>query len=457
MKELRRFEEFIFEAMSRTKLPGLSAAAVDRDGVIWSRGFGFRDVKEGLPATPNTVYGIGSITKSFTAVALLQLQEEGKLSLDDSIGKFLPLELEVKGEPVRIWHLLTHSSGIPALAYAECFIRSVTGAASAWVPTATADDIVTFMAGAGEWALESPGNRWFYLNEGYALLGKVIEAASGLDYREYVRRRILEPLGLESACFLEELENSPEPAAPYVITSEGARERSFVPKGPIAADGGLAMDVLDLSRYARMYLSRGELEGARILSPESVAEMEEARVPVPYQGPFGEEGYGLGLWIIPDFLGRKVIGHGGSVLVYTAHMAYIPEEGIGIALLANASGPRLAQLALYGLALMLGADPEALPFVAHERALEELAGVYEAFRGTMRVEVRPLGEMLAISMKDRYSEQLIPLVPQDLSGEVKRFFTLQNGRRLPVEFLVDEEGVRLVYERYCFRRVGPLS
>ena len=456
MKKLRDFEGFVFEAMSKTGLPGLSAAAVDRKGVIWSRGFGFRDVEAGLPATPHTVYGIGSITKSFTAIALLQLREEGKVSLDDPIGKFLPLDLEVRGEPVRLWHLLTHSSGIPALAYAEAFIRAATGAATAWVPTATADDIVTFMAGAGKWALESPGKRWFYLNEGYALLGKVIEVVSGLDYREYVRRRILEPLGLKSACFLEELEESPEPAAPYIITREGVRERSSVPKGPIAADGGLAMDVLDLARYARMYLGRGSLEGTRVLRPESVSEMEVARVPVPYRGPFGEEGYGLGLWIVPDFLGRKVIGHGGSVLVYTAHMAYIPEEGIGIALLANASGPRLAQLALYGLALMLGADPEALPFVVHGRALEELAGVYEAFRGTMRVEVRPLGEMLAISMKDRYSEQLIPLVPEDLSGEVKRFTSLQNGRVLPVEFLVDGEGVRLVYERYCFRRVGPL-
>ena len=456
MADFKRFEEFIFESMSKTKLPGLSAAAVDRDGVIWSRGFGFRDVGAGLPATPDTVYGIGSITKSFTAIALLQLQEEGKLSVDDPIGKFLPLELAVKGEPVRIWHLLTHSSGIPALAYAEAFIRAATGAAPAWVPTATAEDIVTFMSGAEEWALEAPGARWFYLNEGYALLGKVIEEVSGLDYREYVRRRILEPLRLGSACFLEEIEASTEPAAPYVINREGIQERSSVPKGPIAADGGLAMSVLDLARYARMYLARGELEGARILSPDSIAEMEVARVPVPYRGPLGEEGYGYGLWIIPDFLGRRVIGHGGSVLVYTAHMAYVPEEGIGIALLANASGPRLAHLALYGLALLLGEDPEALPFIAHGRALEELVGVYEAFRGTMRVEVRPLGEMLVISMKDRYSEELIPLVPEDPSGGVKRFFTLRNGRRLPVEFLVDGNEVKLIYERYCFRRLGPL-
>jgi hypothetical protein len=216
------------------------------------------------------------------------------------------------------------------------------------------------------------------------------------------------------------------------------------------------MSVLDLARYVRMFLRRGEIEGGQVLSPGSLAEMERPRVPVPYRGPFGTEAYGYGLWIIPDFLGRRVIGHGGSVLVYTAYMAYLPEEGIGIALLANGSGPRMAQLGLYGLALAVSADPEELPFVVHQRALEELAGVYEAYRGTMRVEVRPLGEMLGIVLRDRYTEQLIPLVPEDLSGAVKRFTTVQNGRNLPVEFTVKGNEVTLIYERYCFRKVGAL-
>lgn len=144
-------------------------------------------------------------------------------------------------------------------------------------------------------------------------------------------------------------------------------------------------------------------------------------------------------------------------MVYTAYMAYIPEEGVGVALLANASGPRLSDLGLYALALALGKDPDAIPTVATQRTLEGLVGIYEAFRGTMRVEVRPLGEFLVIRIKDRFAEQLIPLVPEDLSGEVKRFTTLQNGRVLPVEFLTGEGEVLLLYERYCFRRIGTLT
>ncbi|HID09201.1 TPA: class A beta-lactamase-related serine hydrolase, partial [Candidatus Micrarchaeota archaeon] len=375
MGEFKQFEDYIFEAMSKTGLPGLSAAVVSGDGILWCRGFGFRDVEAGLPATPNTVYGTGSITKSFTAIAVLQLQEEGKLSLDDPVGKHLPLDLEIKGESVRIWHLLAHAAGIPALAYAEAFIRSVTGASTNWAPTATPEDIMTFMRGGEDWALESPGKRWFYLNEGYVLLGKIVELVSGLPYEEYVRERILTPLGLESACFLGDIEASPEPAAPYIIGEERERRRAQLPKGPVSADGGLAMSVLDLARYAMMFLNR---DGG-VLSKGSVKEMEEPRVPVPYRGPFGEEAYGYGLWIIPDFLGVQVIGHGGSVLVYTAYMAYAPKEGVGVALLANGSGPRMAHLGLYGLALALGKDPEELPFVRYGRLLERISGVYEAF------------------------------------------------------------------------------
>ena len=453
MRGFQRFEDFIFETMSKTGLPGLSVAVVDRNEVIWSRGFGFRDVEAGLPATPNTVYGIGSITKSFTAIALLQLRDEGALSLDDPLEEHLPMRLEIEGEPVRLWHLLTHSSGLPALGYGEAFIRSVTGAATNWVPTATSEDIMTFMRGGEDWALEAPGKCWFYLNEGYVLLGKVIEAVSGRPYREYVRERILEPLGLGSACFLGDIEGSPEPAVPYIIAKGRGRHRAQLPRGPVSADGGLAMSVADLGRYAQMFLRRGE----GILSEGSVEEMEVPRVPVPHRGPFGKEAYGYGLWIIPDFLGEEVIGHGGSVLVYTAYMAYIPGEGLGVALLANGSGPRLAHLGLYGLALALGKDPEDLPFVRYGRLLERIAGVYEAFRGTMRVEVRPLGDIPAVHIEDRYSEQLVPLFPEDPFGDEPRFTAFQNGRVLPVEFRLEGGEVTLIYERYAFRRVGPIE
>lgn len=452
-----RFARFVFEKMSETKLPGLSVAAVQGEEVVWKGAFGFRDLALGLPATPGTLYGIGSVTKSFTALAIMQLAEQGKLSVDDPVQEYVPLKVQPRGEPIRIWHLMSHTSGIPALAYAEAVIREVTGAGENWLPIASYSDLLSFMADAGGWAIARPGERWFYMNEGYVLLGAIIEKCSGLSYEEYIKRNVLEPLGMERSFFRkEEVEKDPDAATPYVVTRDGERVPSTYPYGAISSDGGLISSVLDLARYIAMYLGWGEAGGVRLVSRESVEEMETPRVAVPYQGPFGEEGYGYGLQILPNFLGRKLVGHGGSVLVSTAYMGFIPEEGVGIALLANGSGYPLSQLGMYGLALMLGEDPESLPFVQRDKALAELVGVYETYKGTMRAQVKRMGDLLSLEIRDKYTDLIVPLVPEALEGDVRTFYALQRSRRLPVEFRVREGEIDLIYERYLLRKTGKL-
>lgn len=452
-----KLESFIFEKMAETKLPGLSAAAISGEKIVWERGFGFRDLESGLPATPNTLYGIGSITKSFTAIAILQLAERGKLSLDDPVEKFMPIPLRPGGEPIRIWHLLSHSSGIPALGYAEAVIRTVTGAGGKPLPIATASDVLTFMADAGEWAAARPGERWFYLNEGYVLLGALIEKCAGLSYEEYIERNVLGPLGMERSFFRkEEVKGDPDAATPYLITREGRRLPSTYPYGGISADGGLISNAWDLSRYVAMYLNLGELHGTRVLSEESIKAMETPYVREPFQGPFGEEGYGLGLMIYPDFLGRKLLCHGGSVGVATAWMGFLPEERAGLVLLANGSGYPMSQLGMYGLAVLLGEEPCELPFAHWERTLSELTGTYETYKGTMQAQVRRAGDFLMLEFRDRYTELVVPLVPEGREGEVVTFYTWQGRRKLPVEFSMHEGREELTYERYLMRRIGPV-
>jgi CubicO group peptidase (beta-lactamase class C family) len=453
-----KLESFIFEKMAETKLPGLSAAAISGDKIVWERGLGFRDLASGLPATPHTLYGIGSITKSFTAIAILQLAEGGKLSLDDPVEKFLPISLRPSEEPILIRHLLSHSSGIPALGYAEAVIRAVTGAGGKSLPIATASDILTFMADAGEWTVARPGERWFYLNEGYVLLGAMVERCCGVPYEDYVREHILRPLGMERSFFRkEEVEGDPDAATPYVITREGERRPSTYPYGGIFADGGLISNAWDLSRYVAMYLNLGELQGTRVLSEESIKAMGTPCVQEPFQGPFGEEGYGLGLMIFPNFLGRKLLCHGGSVEVSTAWMGFVPEERVGIVLLANGSGYPMSQLGMYGLAILVGEAPDELPFARWERTLSELTGTYETYKGTMQAQVRRAGDFLMLELGDRYTELVVPLVPEGNEGNTVTFYTWQGRRKLPVEFLVREGRVELIYERYLLRRVGPVS
>jgi len=129
---------------------------------------------------------------------------------------------------------------------------------------------------------------------------------------------------------------------------------------------------------------------------------------------------------------------------------------VGIALLANGSGYPLSQLGMYGLAIMLGEDPERLPFVKTDRALAELTGTYETYRGTMRAQVKRMGDLLSLEIRDKYTDLIVPLVPEALEGDVRTFYALQRGRRLPVEFRVREGEIDLIYERYLLRKTGKL-
>ena len=252
--DYEKLENFIFEKMSKTHLPGLSIAIIENGELTYSKGFCFRDLDYGLRATPQTLYGVGSVTKSFTALSIMQLVEKGKLSLNDPVNKHVPLNLEVKGEPVRVWHLLCHASGIPALAYAEALIRYVTGADGKWVPIASSEDLITFMREANQWAFSRPGERWFYLNEGYVILGHIIERVSGMSYDRYVKENILEPLQMNRSFFRkEDVDADADVATPYIITRNGECIKSKHPYG-IFADGGLISNVIDLSHYIRLSL-----------------------------------------------------------------------------------------------------------------------------------------------------------------------------------------------------------
>jgi CubicO group peptidase (beta-lactamase class C family) len=434
--------------MSSTRIPGLSIAVVRGGEVVYARGFGFRDVERGLAATPRTVYGIGSVTKSFTAIAVLKLVEEGKLSLDDEVSKYVPLRLEARGRPIRIHHLLTHSSGIPALAYAEAFIRSQLGLDGTWLPVAKAEDVISFMSDYAGWVHAEPGTRYFYLNEGYVLLGYVVSKVSGTRYEDFVRKYILRPLGMSRTYFEEaEVSADQDVATPYIVDREGRYVRSRFPYG-ITADGGLLSNCEDMARYVSMLIGRGELGGVRILGREYVEAMERKYIDIP-SGMFGDDGYGYGLTVTERFLGRKLVRHSGSVLVYTAFMGYLPDDGVGVVVLANSSGYPLSLIGMYALALALGRDPyEAVPYLKYEEVLEKLQGTYETYKGTYRLQVRRMGDFLAVEYRDRYREVVTPLAPVEVREDYARFYTLSAGGRVEAEFFIDGGRVVMVYERY---------
>lgn len=460
----RQLDDFILEGMRRTHLASVAIALVSKGEVVYQRGYGSRDLETGLPATPRTLYGIGSITKSFTAIALLQLQEKGLLSLEDPVSRYLDFHLKPKGKDILIRHFLSHTSGIPALAYAEALIGHAQHSGDPYLPIGSPQDLIAFMADAEKWAVAEPGERWLYLNEGYALLGEIIAKVSGQAYEDYVRDHILRPLGMERSTFSQaDLNRDDDVATPYLLDREGRHLPGRYLFGRLLADGGLISCAEDMSRYLLFLLSRGKNPDG-ILSPASIEAMEAPRIPTapeaidPHDWRKGTPAtyYGLGL-SSTTFFGRTLVGHGGSVGVATAQLAYIPSEGVGAVVLANGSGYPTAHMAQYALALLLGEDPFAWEPLRVERDLLRWEGIYETYRGTTRVEVRRAGDRLELIFRDRYGEERVPLLPYELKGEEARFFTLSGGRRLWVEFREGPEGPEFIYERYLYRWSGRLT
>ncbi len=452
-----KLESFILEKMSKTRIPSISIAIVKGDSVVYSRAFGFRDIEKGLYATPNTIYGIGSVTKSFTALAILKLVEEGKLDLEDPIEKYVPLDIKPFGESIRIHHLLTHTSGIPALAYAEAYIRGVLGLDRVWLPLATPEDVISFMRDAHQWIASRPGERFFYLNEGYVLLGYIISKISGMRYEDYVKKYILEPLEMRRTYFFEEeVRRDLDVATPYIVDREGKHIPSRFPYG-ITADGGLLSNAMDMARYLSMLINRGLFRDKTIIDSKYIDLMERKYIDVPFK-IFGDEGYGYGLIVTEKFFDKKLIHHSGSVLVYTAFMGYIPSEKLGVVVLANALGYPLSYIGMYALALALGHDPEKeLEFIKRDRILNRLEGIYETYKGTHRVTIKHQGDFLFIIYRDKYTEYSIPLIPEEIREDYAKFYTLSAGRKIYAEFYIEKERVMAFYERYRMVKVSELT
>ena len=284
--DFKKLEYFIFEKMAAMNTAGISMALVEDDEIIWSRGFGFRSISERLPATPGTVYDVASVSKSFTAVAVLQLQEQRKLSLEDPVAKFIP-EFQIKpfGETIKIKHLLSHTSGLPGLG-SSTRMKAVIGTRNDLMPLISYEDYLIFLHDAQQWALAKPGERYLYSNEGYALLGYVIQKCAGISYDEYITSNILAPLGMTRSYFSrEDVEADHDVATLYALI-----EGRLVPKPylytHVNSFTGLVTNVLDLTKYVSMLINRGTYQGTRVLSPQSVEAMSTMQITTREQFTF---------------------------------------------------------------------------------------------------------------------------------------------------------------------------
>jgi hypothetical protein len=269
-----------------------------------------------------------------------------------------------------------------------------------------------------------------------------------------VKQNILMPLQMRRSTFDEEdVEGDEDVATPYVTSRDGEKVATRYPYGQMIADGGLMSNAMDMSRFVSALLSGGELDGARVASAETVREMTEPKIRTseePYDG-VGYHSYGYGLRVKESFLGHRLVYHSGSVYGSSGYMGLIPDEGVGVVVLAN-GGYFLEDIGEYALALFTGRDHLEIPYFRRTRQLDDLAGTYTTFKDTSSYEVARNGGILELTMSFGTRTYTRPLIPVDLEGEPKVFKLYGLDTVTPVQFHRRNGETIMVYDRTMAKR-----
>jgi CubicO group peptidase (beta-lactamase class C family) len=329
--------------------------------VLLGQGYGMANLEHRVANSPQTKFRLGSVTKQFTAAALLQLQQQGLLKVDRPISTYLPDYPQ--GGLITIHHLLTHTAGIPNYTSFPDYVQKQRSAM-------TLDEIIAWFS---DQPLEfTPGDRYSYSNSGYTLLTKLIEVVSGQSYADYLQHHIFEPLGMTHSGYDQSAPMLTHRASGYAPTEGGYQNAAFIDMSIPAGAGGLYSTVEDLYRWEQaLYTDAGLSESARQLMFAPAVGMGEAS---------GDAYYGYG-WVIDHAYEHDRVGHGGRIDGFTTSIARYPHEQVVIIVLSNLETAPVARISndlaaiLFGKAYTL---PQKRQAIALDPAVyETYVGVYE--------------------------------------------------------------------------------
>ena len=460
--ELERVDAIADRTFAGWHVPGLAYGIV-RDGeLVHSRGIGTLRVGEEATPTTSSVFRIASMTKSFTAATVLLLRDEGRLRLDDAIATHVPELASVRlptadSPPITIRHLLTMTAGFPT--------------DDPWGDRQQSLDLTAFselLRGGLSFAW-APGTRFEYSNLGYGILGRLITNVAGREYREVVRERLLEPIGMTSSGYLEEEIEPARLARGYVWRDGRFFEEPMDGYGALASMGGMFTTVEDLTRWVAGFQNawppRDDPEGGHPLSRASRREMQQPMVPADLRLSAASTDavpdveslhYGFGLFQVDDVRLGRIVGHAGGYPGFGSHMRWHPASGLGVIALANGRYTPTTLLAKELLGVLIQAElapvrrtrPNAATRTARA-AVDQLIAAWDdqlaAELFAMNVELdEPLSSRKAVL--ERIRERHGRLVPDpDATGQSLTGFHQvwwlkgERGGRVKVEILLTPE------------------
>lgn len=391
--------------------PG-AAVLVEKDGqVILRKGYGLANLELGVPVKPDMVFEVGSVTKQFTAAAILVLADRGRLKLDDDVTRHLP-DFPTHGKTITIEHLLTHTSGIPSYT-----------AMDEWAAQRRQDVPVDKLIGLfrGKPLDFEPGEKWSYNNSGYVLLGAIIEKLSGKTYEDFVEQEIFRTAAMTHSLYGNPSEIVAGRAYGYDKDGDTYLNASYLSMTQPYAAGSLMSTVDDLSSWNRALTEHALLRKATF---------ERMVTPVRLRsGMSTGYAYGLGIY---NYEGHRLIEHGGDIDGFTAYTLSVPEDRLFIAVLSNNphAPKRPDGLVLRTAARLLGKPLESRPVLKlGAEALAEYVGVYRFDPKTARAVTLENGRLYS----QRSGASKLEIVP--VGPDVFAFETESRAR-----FLRDADG-----------------
>lgn len=403
-------EKWIVSQMESRDLPGLAIAVVHDQDLVWSRGFGYADLESKTPMTPKSIFRMASITKTFTSTAIMILRDRGKLDLDDPVAKFLPwFSYENRfpdGPPVTIRHLLTHTSGLPR-----------ESAFPYWTDHQFPSRRDIIIALHNQQNVYEPETKLKYSNLGMAILGEVVEAASGEPYFQFVQKSILDPLMMSSTSVYPPDELGPQFVRGYGRRfPDGTRSKSDRSDfNGLTAAAGISSSAEDMARYLSFHLCESKPGKQMVLKPGTLREMHR----VQWLQPSWKSGWGLGFSVTKGDE-RTTFGHGGWVAGNRSQITVSPKEKVGVVVMVNADDGVPALFANRALSMLAPAiaraakEPE--PAAKWDPAWQKYVGRYTDTWG-WDTEIMRYGEKLVMygygyPPEDDPTESVIELTPE---------------------------------------------
>jgi CubicO group peptidase (beta-lactamase class C family) len=344
-----KMKAMVNEILNRRPTVGLAVGMVRNGSLEFFYGHGLADIESNTPITEDTVFRIGSITKTFTAIAVMQLWEQGLIDLDAPANDFLRayklIPARASFRPATVRHLLTHTAGIPEVVYASELLHP------GWGPFFARPAIHSVKVGepvpslaeyyrGGLRLVVEPGSAFAYSNHGFATLGQIIEDVSGMPLESYLREHIFEPLGMVDSDLVRSVLVASRLATGYVLGPSGARvvpDREWIGAG----GGGIYSTPRDMARYVAALLGGGANEHGRVLKPSTMATMFKPH----YQPDPRVPGVGLAFFR-SDAGGHLTVEHGGILPGFNSELFAAPDDGVGVMAFTNGSSGAMGWLPL---------------------------------------------------------------------------------------------------------------